>query len=426
MYTHARARVSYSHINSVPDAHGAKKMNIIEEEHLLVNKLVLSAKHGLWDDVWKLLGDSPLDNQQATLHQHFPTWYRLLLGANVNSSGKAYLINAIPEGRRWGILHQALFWKKENVLKKLLQFPSCDPKIITKQYTTHDGEKTHDSAVEVAKKQGFLPAVGILENHVFKAQDQETFLPANVDIDRQGTSIIAITLAAYKNTFHPNRVDPSRKVFDILQTIYNKMNTTDSWTKIRDIIYDYAFVIDAGETIGNSKTRQTFYEAFIKIYTDEDTWFYDIMNIALRKQKPLNYAPSGNDLAIGPFVVTFQMIILFWDKLPRESGITYRRVMMSGSDLKKYREGVTFAWYSFVSSAKDPTYAKGFPTVEPSGDQVAIFHIDNSKESFWRPRNISQYSTYCETERLYPIGTRFKVSKVTRKDEGTYINIELQ
>ena len=374
-----------------------KRMNnIIEEDYVLVNKLLLCAWGGNWEGVWQILG----------LPQ---------------KPKKPYLINVIPEARRWGILHQSLYWKDEEALKTLLEFTSCDPRIITKQYTTDAGEKTHDSAVEVAKKQGFAAAERILESHVYETQEQDTFHPANADIDRQGISIIAITLAAYKNTFHPERIDPKLKVFDILQKIYNTMNTTDSWMKIRDIIYDYAFVIDAGTTIGNSKTRQHFYEAFIQVYTDENTWFYDIMNTALRKQKTVNYRPSGNDLAIGPFITAFQMIILFWDKLPRENGVTYRQVLLSKTDLKKYKEGATFAWYSFVSSAKDYKNATGFPTVETSGDCTVMFVIDNSRQSFWRPRDISAYATYHETERLYPIGARFKVTKVTQKD----INIAL-
>ena len=383
--------------NSVKDS---SMNNTIEDECFVVNELLLYAKEGYWDGVLQILGQ--------------PTRPK-----------KAYLINVIPEARRWGILHQSLYWKNETVLKTLLQFPSCDPNIITKQYTTPAGEKTHDSAVEVARKQKFAVAERILESHAFETQIQDTFLPEDTDIDRKGLSIIAITLAAYKNTFHPERIDPKLTMFDILQKIYRTMNTTDSWMKIRDIIYDYAFVIDAGQTIGNSQTRQAFYEAFIRVYTDENTWFYDIMNTALRKQKTTNYRPSGNDLAIGPFITAFQMIILFWDKLPRESGVTYRQVLLSEADLKKYQAGVEFSWHTFVSSAKKYENAMNFPTVEASGDYNVMFIIDNSRDSFWRPRDVNEYSTNKETERLYPIGARFKVTKVVEKGIATDIELEL-
>lgn len=375
--------------------------NIIEEEYFAVNELLLFAKEGYWDGVFKILGQ--------------PTRPK-----------KAYLLNIIPEARRWGILHQCLYWKNEDVLNRLLQYPSCDPNIITKVYTTESGEKTHDSAVEVAKKHGFTAAERILESHTFDSLEQDTFLPENGDIDRKGISIVAITIAAYKDTFHPQRVEPKLKIFDVLQTIYREMNTTDSWKKIRDIIYDYAFVIDAGATIGNSTTRQDFYEAFIRVYTNESTWFYDIMNTALRKQKTANYRPSGNDLAIGPFITTFQMVILFWDQLPRESETTYRQVLLTEKDLKMYQVGVKFSWHTFVSSAKKYENAMHFPTVEGSGDCNVMFIIDNSRDSFWRPRDVNEFSINQETERLYPIGARFKVKKVTKKDIATDIEIELQ
>ena len=374
--------------------------NIIEEDYFAVNELLLFAKEGHWDGVFDILG--------------LPTRPK-----------KAYLMNIIPEERRWGILHQSLYWKNEAVLKRLLQYPSCDPNIITKVYTTESGEKTHDSAVEVAKKHEFIAAERILETHTFDSQEQDTFLPENGEIDRNGLSIMAITLAANKTTFHPKTVNRKLTIFQVLQKIYKEMNTTDSWKKIRDIIYDYAFVIDAGEGIGRSTTREDFYKAFICVYTDESTWLYDIMNTALRKQKTANYRPSGNDLAIGPFITTFQMVILFWDQLPRESGTTYRQVLLTEKDLNQYQVGVKFSWHTFVSSAKHHGNAMNFPTVEGSGDCVVMFIIDNSRDSFWRPRDVNEYSINRETERLYPIGARFKVRKVTKKDTATDIELKL-
>jgi len=58
----------------IPDA---ENINTIEEEAHDVNHLVEAARNGKWETVWSILGE--------------PT--------NVK---KAYLINAIPENRRWG------------------------------------------------------------------------------------------------------------------------------------------------------------------------------------------------------------------------------------------------------------------------------------------------------------------------------------
>ena len=74
----------------IPDA---ENINTIEEEANDVNHLVEAARNGNWETVWSILGE--------------PT--------NVK---KAYLINAIPENRRWGVLHQAVYWKKKGSFDK--------------------------------------------------------------------------------------------------------------------------------------------------------------------------------------------------------------------------------------------------------------------------------------------------------------------
>lgn len=374
--------------------------NVIDEESFIINELLLYAREGYWDQVFEILG-----------HHENPK--------------KGYLINVIPEERRWGILHQALYWKSEDVLNRLLLYPSCDPEIKTKVYTTDAGEEAQDDPLEVANKEGFSAAERIIQGKKFISQELDTFLPDNADIDKQGISILSITLAAYKMTFHPTKIDPNLPVFDVLREVFETMNTTNLWEKIRDIIYDSALVVDKVKKIGNSKTRADFYRAFIEVYTDEETHFYDKMNTALRRQKINDYRPSGKDIAIGPFITTFNMILLFWDALPRESRTTYRQVLLNDSDLQKYQTGVQFSWHTFVSSATARKNASNFPTVEGSGNNIVMFIINNRRDSFWRPRNVSDYSSKTETEKLYPVGARFRITQRERKELATEIKLEL-
>ena len=44
---------------------------------------------------------------------------------------KEYLINRIPPGRTWGVLHHAVYLGQEYAVKKLLSYPTCDPSIKT-------------------------------------------------------------------------------------------------------------------------------------------------------------------------------------------------------------------------------------------------------------------------------------------------------
>ena len=46
---------------------------------------------------------------------------------------KSYLINAIPAGRAWSVLHQAVYHDDIHAIKKLLQYPNCNVKIKAKR-----------------------------------------------------------------------------------------------------------------------------------------------------------------------------------------------------------------------------------------------------------------------------------------------------
>ena len=46
---------------------------------------------------------------------------------------KRYLIHCIPEERAWGVLHHAACHKDKDAVRKLLDYPTCDSEIKTKQ-----------------------------------------------------------------------------------------------------------------------------------------------------------------------------------------------------------------------------------------------------------------------------------------------------
>ncbi|CAG2209827.1 unnamed protein product [Mytilus edulis] len=52
-------------------------------------------------------------------------------------------VNAIPEDRRWGVLHQAVWWNKQDILKKLLCMPACDSRVQTKETTSEIEKPVH-------------------------------------------------------------------------------------------------------------------------------------------------------------------------------------------------------------------------------------------------------------------------------------------
>lgn len=140
---------------------------------------------------------------------------------------------------------------------------------------------------------------------------------------------------------------------------------------------------------------------------------YDHLNTALRRQRQADYMPTADDLALGPYVLMYQLLLLFWNKLRKESSITYRRMRVSATDLEKYQVGTKFAWMSFVSSSVELEKAVMFPTCGPSGDKIIVFTIDTSTPSHWQPRNIEKFAMYMERERVFPAGAKFLVTNRT-------------
>ena len=79
----------------------------IEDISKDVKELVRAAKYGKWPIVWSIL-------------------------RTPEKTKKTYLINCIPEDRRWSTLHQAVYLNNIEVVKLLLRHNACDPNVETK------------------------------------------------------------------------------------------------------------------------------------------------------------------------------------------------------------------------------------------------------------------------------------------------------
>lgn len=369
--------------------------------------LLGGAKSGQWEIVWKVLG-SP------------------------SAPKKGYLINVIPENRRWGVLHQSVYWQNKNILYKLLSFKSCDPQTLTKQCTSECGDTSRFTAKDVANSYGHSSMVAVLDTHPgteTRFEEQIPTFQSCSEFDEQHClGLISITLAAYKNAFHPSPIDPNKSITQVLKDVWDEINSSNTrWSNVRDVVADAVYPVCAENSskIKHSKTRKQFFVAIINTYTLEENYMYTYLNTAFRRQKKNNYTPTGNDLAIGPYAVVYQMLLLFWQELPRENQTTYRRMIFKKSDLAKYKIGVKFVWSSVVSSSTVMTYAVAFPTCGPSGDIPVVFAIDNRAAGWKQPRNIEKYATYMECERTYPAGASFEVTRIGRHSNDVLISLKL-
>jgi len=388
------------------DVNHAEKFNTIEEEANEVNHLVEAAKNGQWETVWSILGE--------------PT--------NVK---KAYLINAIPENRRWGVLHQAVYWKKKEVLTKLLEFKACDTKTRAKKCMSECGPTDKMDALELAEKYGYASIGSIIFRHSISSPYEKTiptFQPYDNYNDNTGLCLLSVTLSSYKQAFHPAPINPNKSVIDILSDIFKDLCKNENrWIKVRDVVADSVYPIseEQSQAISNCSNRVEFFTQVVRAYTDEDNSIYAYLNMAFRRQKQTGYRPSGDDLAMGPYCVMYQMLLLFWN-LKAESRHTYRKMKLSTDDSDQYKIGTKFIWQSIVSSALRKKHTHNFPSQGTSGPITVLFTIDNSVECLWQPKNIEELAVYEETERTYPAGSKFAVTERKTDQKGVVcVNLKL-
>lgn len=190
--------------------------NYIEQDAKLVDKLLSSAKMGQWDSVWAILG-------------------------NRDNPKRDRLFNVIPENRRWGIIHQAVYWNNIHILRKLLQYPACDSDMRAKQCTSECGKTSRMNAAGIAQAYGYTDMSAVLSSHQneIKKQIIPTFQPLDNYTQSEGLGLITVTLAAYKKAFHPKQVDPNKSVITILGDIFNDMCQSDKrWKDIQDKVCD--------------------------------------------------------------------------------------------------------------------------------------------------------------------------------------------
>lgn len=331
-------------------------------------------------------------------------------------------MNVIPQSRRWCVLHQAVYWNNEEILRTLLKFKTCDSEIRAKKCLSECGPTDRLSALEIAKSYMHTKMSLILEQTMLNSvleQEIPTYVPYYSYNEDQCQSLILITLSSYKQAFHPRPVDPLSSTSILLRDIFYEIDeSADRWKDVRTVVVDSVYTVneDKANALSRCETKEEFYGQVVNCYTDENNAIYRFLNMAFRRQRGTGYRPTGEDLAVGPYCVMYQMLLLFWTDLRPETVTTHRKMMLRHEDAAKYKIGTSFVWQSVVSSAVFMEHTHAFPTSGPTGRVTVMFTIDNSSPSIWRPRNIESHAVYEETERTYPAGARFCVTN--RIDDG--------
>ncbi|XP_063397687.1 uncharacterized protein LOC134682010 [Mytilus trossulus] len=367
----------------------------IDQDHADIQRMFAAAKMGNWGDVWRILGTPgrPL---------------------------KPYLINLVPEDRRWGLLQQAVWWNNLSAIRTLLQFQACDKELKAKEGISEKGPTSANTAQEIADLFGYLEASKIIQNHITpeSEEDIETYYDGNSAIDNEEYGLFRLTLAAYKCVFHPYVVDKTKSLSSLLNDVFKHVNTGKNWVAVRDKVAQslYPACKEASDVVSQCSNRFDFYKTIVRVYTDEDTQLYTYLNTALRRQRETGFKPTGNDLALGPYMLMFHLLLFCWRDLVREKTKTYRKMKISARDLAKYQPGKKFTWLSFVSSSVKQQCAQIFPSCAPSGNIEVHFVIDNSSDSQLQPLNIENFACYTEKERVYPAGAQYLIKRYSVKN----------
>ena len=344
---------------------------------------------------------------------------------------KSYLINVIPESRRWGILHQAIHWNNMPVVKKLLQYDACDNDLPTKYCKFDNGDVGVKTTAAIARMYGHKKMEDWLMDNYSNQGDGllETFQQCGRS---KGIQLFSVTLAAYKNTFHPDLIDPSLSLMDIMEAIFKDVNESEQRLKaVKEQVLEAVRGVSeqAYKTLAKSSSREEFYMSLINVYTAEakSDFLYAILSSVMRRQKERNYCPAGKDLSLGPYILMYQIVLMFWPGLKKENGTTYRKMLLKDEDLGRYVPDTKFKWPSFVSSSTFLKNTEAFPTTDSAaGNNSVYFVIDNKSESQWKPRDIHKYADLIENERIYPAGAEFLITRKELRNEGTYVYMTLQ
>jgi len=374
--------------------------NEIELESTKVKDLVFAARQGKWENVFSILSKYP------------------------------HLINAIPEDRRWGVLHQAVWWNKQDNMKNLLILPTCDSRILTKEATSEVGVTSACTPFQIAQKYGYTKIGELLAEHsniLISVEDLPTFHFENSDIQLKGLGLLRITLASYRQTFCPFTINKDKPLSVFMEEIFEYVDTNENWLVVKEKTCDSLYTVckPAVTVLKDTQTKEQFYSKIINVYTSEVTQLYMYLNIALRRQKERSYRPTARDLGLGPYILMFHLLLMYWNKLVPEKLTTYRKILVKESDCRRYQRGTQFVWLSFISCSVDLNKAELFPRCVPSGEHKVTFIIENSTQSRWRPRDIETHAAFDEKERVYPAGAEYIVTDRSDVDGTTEVHLKL-
>ena len=342
-----------------------------------MKKAVYSAKYGIWRRVFEILERKP------------------------------YLINCIPEGRSWAILHQAVWWNDLSVVKRLLNIPNCDVKVKTRLNRQH---ATTLSPREVAEVMGGREEIKAeLEKHEKEEWDKRfpddilwyiSYQDGEKILERLPLFMMAVI--NYRKTLLNPETSPKDHLVGLMRQIMQQEDI--HWSDVKEQLYLTLYGVDrrVADEIRAASSEEELFKRIVRFYTGDN---YGLINNAVarefgRKEKPIR----AEDLSMALFDLMLDCILMYWSDLNAVSDLTYRGV----NKKLDYQIGSRIMFTHFVSSSLSEGVAGGW-----AGEHGTVLVFDNSAESPHRPKKIEHLSVYrSEKECLYALGAAFEVQYI--------------
>ena len=364
----------------------------IKKDNEDAGKAVLAAKDGKWDTVFEILKKKP------------------------------FLINCIPEGRSWGMLHQAVYWKDLKVVSKLLDEPNCDVFIKTLQCRNNDAEPSSTPREVAAQMGGRKKIENKLHHNEVEIWNKRFGGEITYKVPKKEGEKIVDQLPLFMMAVINNRKTllspgtcPKTHLMDLLKQIFKEED--HNWEKVKHMLYLtlYGICKSAAESFENSESERELFENIVDFYTRIK--YHKLINNAIsRSFDGKDHPVRAKDLSVALYDLMLDCVLMCWDGLKAVSKPTYRGVGRK-VDFKK---GSKIMFTHFLSSSLDRTTAEKF-----CGNDGTLMIINNSAGSKDRPKDIHALSQFkSEKECLYGIGAEFEVKKID--DSNSYRIVKLK
>lgn len=361
-----------------------------------VESAVLAAKYGKWDRVFEILDKKP------------------------------YLLNCIPESRSWGILHQAVYWKDQDALQKILKYKNCDATIRTKPCSEGDALPS-STPIEVAKQlHGRETLKKILEEHIEEKKHEKfgkeiKYMVPGKDGEKVVDKLPLFMMAVvnYKRSLIGQKSCPKTHLMELLKQVFTA--ESHNWQIVQKQLYRAMYSIDrrASEDFESAISDNHLFKKIVHFYTRPQ--YHSLINNAISRNFVKKVPATAKDMGLALYDLMLDCVLMCWPKLTGVDYITWRGVRR---DTNQYNKGDVIMFTHFLSSSKLESKGKQFAEIKKGypAENKTLFKINNSAKSRYRPKDIFTDPDMTmfpgEQECLYGIGAEFRVTDVTNETKN--------